>query len=591
MGSTTDLDSARDERRLLVAGIVLAGTTFAADLMIPLGVAAGVPHTLIVLIAVRSRRPGAMLIAASIASALTIVGGLMSPEGVALRFAIPNRLITLLAIWGSAFFLAHYRMSRQELRDRRLERQRYLDIVDVAIVALDEEGRVTLINKKAGEILGCDPDEAPGKSWVDNFVPERMREDVRRVHRELVSAESDLDGRFENPVLVGDGTERIIDWHNTVLRDDSGRIVGTLSSGTDVTVQKKAQQRLQEYNKRLTDMTWALDQAAIVAITDQRGKIEYVNDKFCEISRYSREELLGQDHRIINSGYHPKTFIRKLWTTIASGQVWRGELRNRTKDGSFYWVDTTIVPFLDAHGKPYQYLAIRNDITDRKRAETELRNREALAQIGQMAAVVAHEVKNPLAGIGGAVQIIGGRLPEDSPDREIIQTILDRIDALDQKVQELLLFARPRAPSLAAVSLRGLVRDIVEHLELDPRLSAVEVSISSDDVTVRGDAEQLREVFLNLLLNAAQSMQDGGRIGVVFSETADTCTARVEDDGPGIPEEIRERIFDPFFSTRNTGTGLGLAIARRIVEAHAGEISICCPKNGGTVATVVLPRG
>ncbi len=164
-------------------------------------------------------------------------------------------------------------------------------------------------------------------------------------------------------------------------------IAEVLSADTSP-VERQTDEKLRRSLKELADLKFALDESAIVAITDQTGKIIYVNDKFCEISKYSREELLGQDHRIINSRYHSKEFIRSIWTTISHGNTWHGELRNRAKDGSIYWVDTTIVPFLDERAKPYQYVAIRYDITERKRGEEKIREQAALLDVAQDAIFV-----------------------------------------------------------------------------------------------------------------------------------------------------------------------------------------------------------
>jgi PAS domain S-box-containing protein len=341
--------------------------------------------------------------------------------------------------------------------------------------------------------------------------------------------------------------------------------------------------------KNLADTNFALNQAAIVATTNVKGEITFVNDKFVEISKYPREELLGRDHRIINSGYHPKEFIRELWTTIANGRIWRGELRNRAKDGSVYWVDTTIVPFLDERRKPYQYMAIRYDITDRKRSEDKLREQAALARLGEMAAVVAHEVKNPLAAIKGALQVIGGRMPAESRDRLIMTDIIARVDALNEIVQDLLVFARPREPQLTPVAVAQLVENTAALVRKDPAHASLGITVSGANPVVPLDADQMRTVFLNLLLNAAQASGANGRIAVTIGADDLAATIAIADDGPGIPADVRPKIFDPFFTTKHRGTGLGLPTARRVVERHRGTVDVECPPSGGTVVTVTLP--
>ena len=352
---------------------------------------------------------------------------------------------------------------------------------------------------------------------------------------------------------------------------------------------KQTGRALDQSTKDLADTNFALNQAAIVATTNVKGEITFANDKFLEISKYSRNELLGRDHRIINSAYHSKEYIRDLWHTIANGRIWRGEFRNRAKDGSIYWVDTTIVPFLDEQRKPYQYMAIRYDITERKHSEEKLREQAALARLGEMAAVVAHAVKNPLAAIKGALQIIGARMPEPNRDRAIIGDIVARVDSLNDIVQDLLVFARPREPHLAPVPLAELMAATAALLRRDPSYASLAVEVAGSNPIVQADAEQLRTVFLNLLLNAAQACGASGRIQIHIAADDLSATVAIADNGPGISQEIRAKIFEPFFTTKHRGTGLGLPTARRIIERHRGTVEVDCPPSGGTVVTVTLP--
>src|ERR1044072_6769713 len=357
----------------------------------------------------------------------------------------------------------------------------------------------------------------------------------------------------------------------------------------------QAEQALAESLKDVSDIKYALDQSTIVAITDQRGIIKYVNDEFCRISKYSREELLGQDHRLINSGYHPKEFIRDLWTTIASGKVWKGELRNRAKDGSIYWVDTTIVPFLGADQKPYQYVAIRHDITQLKLAEEKIQQQAAelqraaqLSFIGELAAGLAQEIKNPLAGIQGAVDILIRRRDRNDPEVEALTGIRQQVERIDGTVRALLDRARPRSLKSERTSLTELATRAVNvaRAQLIARAGPNEVRVKfsppDEDIVLMVDPSLIEDAVLNLIINAIEALEDDGAVSVRIgyaeggSDPDSQAEAFIEvaDTGRGISEEDLKRIFNPFFTTTTGGTGLGLPAVRRIVRVHGGRVEV-----------------
>lgn len=336
----------------------------------------------------------------------------------------------------------------------------------------------------------------------------------------------------------------------------------------------------------LEQIRYALDQSAIVAVTDQRGVITYVNDRFCDISKYSKEELIGQDHRIINSGFHSKEFIRDLWRSIAQGRVWRGELRNRAKDGSIYWVDTTIVPLVSTDGRPFEYLAIRSDITQRKVAEQQLVDQSALAQLGQLATVVAHEVRNPLAGVKGSLQILRSRAATDPEDRQIIDAMIARLDTLNAKVEDIMRFAKPRSPVIEAVELRPVLIDAAASARAGD--GCIDIRVPETSAVVRADREMVRGALLNLLLNACQS-GSVVPVEVAIVEENGCCRVEIADRGTGFGDTDPERLFEAFHTTKKSGTGLGLAIVRRLISLQGGSVTLARRNGGGSVATLTLP--
>lgn len=367
---------------------------------------------------------------------------------------------------------------------------------------------------------------------------------------------------------------------------------------------------LEQTTAELVSQKFALDQHSIVAIADPKGNITYVNDKFCEISQYSREELLGQNHRILNSGYHDKAFFRDMWGTIASGKVWQGEVRNRKKGGSFYWVETTIVPFMDTFGKPYQYVSIRTDITQRKQAEQELLRAKEAAETANRAkseflSRMSHELRTPLNAILGFGQLLESDRDEPlTPSQtENVEHIVKAGWHLLELVNEVLDLARIEAGMMqlhiSDAPLQELVKeciDLISPLAGERQIEIKDHVSSSMPHFVRVDRVRLKQVILNYLSNAVKYNRQGGQITVECKPIpGERLRVSVADSGPGIPPDKIEQLFLPFNrldadETEVHGAGVGLAVAKRLMEFMGGEVGVSSEPGLGATFWADVPE-
>jgi len=359
--------------------------------------------------------------------------------------------------------------------------------------------------------------------------------------------------------------------------------------------------------RELANQKFALDQHAIVAVTDIEGTITYANDKFCTISQYSREELIGQNHRILNSGYHSKEFFQQMYHTIANGQVWRGEMRNRAKDGSIYWVDATIVPFAGADGKPRQYVAIRADITERKRAEEEIRKlngelerrveelARSNADLEQFAYIASHDLQEPLRMVAAYTQLLAeryrGRLDENAD--KFIGYASEGALRMQSLIQDLLAFSRVGRNGCVRVDCDAVMEEIL--LSLGPAIEESGAVVTRGTLpAVWANRSQMTQVLQNLIGNAIKFRgQEPPLISVQAEKTGEQWLFRVSDNGIGIPLEHAENIFVVFqrLHTRAEypGNGIGLAICKKIVEHCGGRIWVESLAGRGSVFKFTMP--
>jgi two-component system sensor kinase FixL len=328
-----------------------------------------------------------------------------------------------------------------------------------------------------------------------------------------------------------------------------------------------------------------------IVVIDAAGAIEGFNPAAERLFGYSEPEVVGRNVNILMPSPYHEEHDGYLARYLATGQrriigIGR-EVVGLHRDGRRFPVHLSVGE-MSVNGER-KFTGILHDLSARIQLEETLRERTALARLGEMAAVIAHEVKNPLAGVRGAIQVIGGRLPKDSRDAQVVKEIVSRIDGLNELMKDLLLFARPPQPHPAPVDIRLLVESTANLLGADPAHKAVEVTIEGSAPPILADAELLKIVFLNLMVNGSQAMHGSGTIHVVLVALEGACQVTFHDSGPGMPHEVLEKIFKPFFTTKARGTGLGLPTAKGIIEAHLGQLSVACPPDGGTTVTVQLP--
>jgi PAS domain S-box-containing protein len=369
----------------------------------------------------------------------------------------------------------------------------------------------------------------------------------------------------------------------------------------EIKLRERIEEDMRENLKELADVKSALDEHAIVAITDPQGKITYANDKFCAISKYSRSELVGQDHRIINSGFHSKEFMRELWSTIRKGKVWKGEILNLAKDGTYYWVDTTIVPFLGANGEPSQFVAIRADITDRKRAQERQNEllgelKEINEQLNQFAYVVSHDLKAPLRAISSLADWLitdyGDKVGESG--REQLGMLLGRTKRMNSLVDGILRYSRitRQHEDQVAVDVNQLLREVCEMLSPPP---GIVLHLAPGLPILQCERTRLTQVFENLISNAIKYMgKPDGEISIGCDDIGTHWKFHVRDTGPGIEERYFEKIFQIFQTLaardERESTGIGLAIVKKNVELSGGRVWVESKPGQGSTFFFLIPK-
>ncbi len=493
------------------------------------------------------------------------------------------------------------------------------------LVTINADGKITDVNEASIKVTGISRKKLIGTDFSNYFTePKKAQTGYQQVFEKGFVADYPLTIKHKNGKLTH------VLYNASLYKDDEGIVLGVFAAARDVTEQKRMEEDLEKSLKEISDYQYALDEFSIVAITDQKGIIKHANDNFCKISKYKHEELIGQDHRIINSGYHSKEFIGNMWKTIANGKIWRGELKNKAKDGTIYWVATTIVPFLDEDGKPYQYVAVRTDITDQKRIATELTEAKVFAELSleiaeeekskaesatkiaedamnakqQFLSTMSHEIRTPMNAIIGFTKVVL-KTELTAKQTEYLSAIKTSGDALIVLINDILDLAKvdsgkmtfEQTPFKMASSISAMLH-LFETKIQEKNLELVKEYDPKIPEVLIGDQVRLHQIILNLVSNAVK-FTAVGKITVairLLNEDEEKVTIEfiVSDTGIGIIEDELSTIFENFQQASSStsrlygGTGLGLAIVKQLIERQNGSIHVKSKINEGSTFSFTL---
>ncbi|MET0069787.1 MAG: PAS domain S-box protein [Candidatus Thiodiazotropha sp.] len=511
-----------------------------------------------------------------------------------LYFAI--LLVLLFGSWLLASAnLRHRNAQRQSEYERRFRQT--LEDMQLAAITLDTENRLIFCNDYFLRLTGWKQEQVLGCDWVERFVDAAEREAIQDTFSGLLS-ERDVSRDVEVDVRMKLFGHRRIAWHNTLSTDSQGQVIGITAIGEDVTDRRKAEDKVRK-------LSHAVEQSpSIVMLTNSQGLIEYVNPKFTEVTGYRPDEVIGKRPNVLKSGETPSEEYAKLWTTVRQGEEWRGEFHNRRKNGELYWESASISALKNPQGVITHYVAVKEDITERKRLQQEidmhnqeLARTQALTSMGRMASMIAHDLRNPLSSVKMCMQMLSKQAESELAELSVIA--LDQIRYMENILTDMLTYARPEAVKVEWVNIEKLLDTTLLSLQrrIDESKVALEVDHRPGLPALPADANKLRQLFSNLIVNAIQATEnrsaDDRKIEIqsnqVLTESGSTIEVSICDNGDGLPEEELERLFEPFYTTRTKGTGLGLAIVQQIVDQHHGRVQLELRDNGGVCAKVSLP--